>query len=405
MVMVGKILYLEIRYTLSNTSVGTVTSFKLYYSDLPLVQQDPALPAPRVTAVTIEPEAPVVVDTTGAGDDLLTGLFTIPTFSNFVRTTSGLEIKFKNLRPIYYVEQINVFIDDSDGTFQKKEFRWSFNNSYWASWEPLAPANISGIKIYPNKYLYLEIRYVQASEDSGTATSFSIQYKELSVDQYPVTASQADAAAVATDQGTACDVREVTRTNVYDIYDANLLEGKDGDYYLWRANHKGTQGIPTIQGLQEYLNIIGAAISALDPCTAVAAANNVSGSGEGVYDHYDSSLRTLYFRRIDAVNELSVTETDGVITITPDLSAYATLAYVNDKVSSIDASIIQIDSFILSLDASIDDLYTYFSFAAYTDILNCGENWSIVNDDDADGGDGWHVLNPVVLTGGSFWDI
>jgi len=276
MVMVGKILYLEIRYTLSKTSSGTVTSFKLYYSDLPLVQQDPALPAPRATAVTIELEAPVVVDTTGAGDDLLTGLFAIPTFSNFVRTTSGLEIKFKNLRPIYYVEQINVFIDDSDGTFQKKEFRWSFNNSYWASWEPLAPANISGIKIYPNKYLYLEVRYVQASEDSGTATSFSIQYKELSVDQYPVTASQADAAAVATDQGTACDVREVTRTNVYDIYDANLLEGKDGDYYLWRANHKGTQGIPTIQGLQEYLNIIGAAISALDPCTAVAAADNVS---------------------------------------------------------------------------------------------------------------------------------
>jgi len=85
---------------------------------------------------------------------------TFSDFSDFTRSISGLEITFgNNSVPITYVNSIMYYRDDHSGLFSKKEFRWSFDNSYWSSWETLTPSNLTRIVTYPNKYFYLEIRY------------------------------------------------------------------------------------------------------------------------------------------------------------------------------------------------------------------------------------------------------
>ena len=97
-------------------------------------------------------------------------------FSNFTKTTSELTILLKNSTPIEIVKIIKYYSDNSSGTFSKKEFRWSFNNDYWSSWETLSSGTISNIKLKSNIYLFLEIRYVQSAEDSGDVTTFTIYY-------------------------------------------------------------------------------------------------------------------------------------------------------------------------------------------------------------------------------------
>lgn len=56
-------------------------------------------------------------------------------FSNFIRTESGNQIIFSNTSPLIGIKDIKFYKDNSKGSFDKKEFRWSFNKDYWSSWE------------------------------------------------------------------------------------------------------------------------------------------------------------------------------------------------------------------------------------------------------------------------------
>ena len=88
-------------------------------------------------------------------------------FSNFTRTVSGNQIFFRNETPIEAVKNLKYYRDDSSGTFTKKEFRWSFDNNYWASWEVLNQGNISNINVRGNYNLFLEIRYTQSNPSAN----------------------------------------------------------------------------------------------------------------------------------------------------------------------------------------------------------------------------------------------
>lgn len=92
-------------------------------------------------------------------------------FSSFTRTITGNTILFKNIDPLENVQSIQSYSDNSSGSFLKKEIRWSFNGSYWSSWQTLTQNTISRIA-NSNRYLFLEVRYV----GTGTITSLSINY-------------------------------------------------------------------------------------------------------------------------------------------------------------------------------------------------------------------------------------
>ena len=79
-------------------------------------------------------------------------------FSNFTRTVSGNQIFFRNEAPIEAVKNLKYYRDDSSGSFTKIEFRWSFDNNYWASWDNLDQGNISSINVRGNYNLFLEIK-------------------------------------------------------------------------------------------------------------------------------------------------------------------------------------------------------------------------------------------------------
>jgi len=99
-------------------------------------------------------------------------------YSNFDITVVGNQVLFKNASPIENVEFLKYYKDDATGTFNKKEFRWSFDNNYWASWTTLNQGNVSGLSMNANKFLYLEIRYIK-SNSSADVCSFSLNYTEL----------------------------------------------------------------------------------------------------------------------------------------------------------------------------------------------------------------------------------
>jgi len=182
-------------------------------------------------------------------------------FSAFTRSSSGTTILIKNLTPIENVKKIKYYKDDAVGSFTKREVRWSFNNSYWSAWETLEEDNLGKIKVYPNKYLYLEIRFIQTSIDTGIVTAFSINYKKLTSDQYPIDSGPD---ILIPESGSACStvVKTIVETTYVD--DADKLDGQHGDFYLWRPNHKGTQPITSITGLSTYLNNLSSEILRLD---------------------------------------------------------------------------------------------------------------------------------------------
>ena len=100
-------------------------------------------------------------------------------FSNFVKSESGNQVILKNNVPIENVRNIRFFKDDSSGSFDKKEFRWSFNNNYWSAWEVLNQGNLTRLDLKGKSYFFLEIRYIKASP-TAKITSFSLTYEEQS---------------------------------------------------------------------------------------------------------------------------------------------------------------------------------------------------------------------------------
>ena len=72
-------------------------------------------------------------------------------FSNFTRTASGNTITFRNSTPIENVGNLKFYKDNASGSFTKKEFRWSFNKTYWASWETLNQGNLTNVDVKGNQ--------------------------------------------------------------------------------------------------------------------------------------------------------------------------------------------------------------------------------------------------------------
>jgi hypothetical protein len=224
-------------------------------------------------------------------------------FSNFARTESGTQIMFKNALPIENIGSIKFYKDDSKGSFSKKEFRWSFNGSYWASWETLNQGNFSAIDI--KGHLFVEVRYIKTSITS-TVTTFSITYMSTGEVTTVVSCNNIK------DYDNTCCVENTTLIN------SDLLNQKAGSYYLWRPNQKGTQPISSITNLQNILNQISEDIND----ATVQGAENADGTGVGVY--YNRIGKTLVFKRVTAGNKTIVTDTSyGQIKIDVDDASFA----------------------------------------------------------------------------------
>ena len=151
-------------------------------------------------------------------------------FTNFSRLEEGLTITLYNTTPIENVLAIKYYSDNSAGEFEKKEFRWSFNNIYWSSWETLTQSAISNVDIHDNYFLFLQIRYILSAEHySGTVSTFTLNY-------------------------TASTATVVTPGKASALIDASLLNGYSGAWYRDRAHHTGSQPIASVTGLQSILN-------------------------------------------------------------------------------------------------------------------------------------------------------
>ncbi|NMC58322.1 MAG: collagen-like protein, partial [Candidatus Methanofastidiosa archaeon] len=160
-------------------------------------------------------------------------------FSNFVKTESGNQVILKNNVPIENVRTIRFYKDDSSGSFDKKEFRWSFNNNYWSAWEVLNQGNLTRLDLKGKSYFFLEIRYIKANT-SAKISSFSLTYESP-------TASTSEKSPCSKEYDDNCYTGTFPK-------DCETLNGQPGSYYLWRPNHKGQQPINTIAGLEAALN-------------------------------------------------------------------------------------------------------------------------------------------------------
>ncbi|NJO90211.1 MAG: hypothetical protein HC831_15655 [Chloroflexia bacterium] len=144
--------------------------------------------------------------------------------------------------------------------------------------------------------------------------------------------------------------------------EANTLNGKPGGYYLWRGNHKGTQPITTIEGLNSILNQISNGIQ-----NSIFDAFNIDGSGTGIY--YGKQGHSLYFKRIVSDNDsITIYDDNGVITIGFDASLASKDPSVNELYTIInDLSInvadlsIYVDNKFFEVDASIDAIWNYLN--------------------------------------------
>ena len=231
-------------------------------------------------------------------------------FSNFTRSEANNQIFFKNSTPIENVTSIRLYKDNTSGAFKKKDFRWSFNKNYWSSWTSLSQANVSNINTRSNDYLFLEIRYTPIG--NSTVTVFSIDYSNKEIGKVCVTPILPSKPTKPTPippvyGGSTVDIDSDV------LIDADTLNCKDGEYYLWRPNHKGEQPISTITNLQKILNDLNGAVHD----TVISGAKNVEGEGIGVY--YSTFNKQLYFKTIIEGNKVFVREdAEGHITIDMD---------------------------------------------------------------------------------------
>jgi len=280
-------------------------------------------------------------------------------FSTFTKISSGNLIYFRNETPIENVGTLKFYTDNASGTFLKKEFRWSFDRNYWSSWETLNIGNIAKVNTGNNRYLFFEIKYTMTSPTAGRVTSFAVEYIVNPNQTYAPAVEDVtniDDNHILPD---GCnDLGGTTKTfKTIEITDAETLCGKSCDYYLWRPNHKGTQPISSVEGLQNILNNLTSGLN-----DSITNALNVDGSGTGVF--YQKSGKNLIFKKINPGAGSYIIESDGIITIGVDASLSAKDPSINDLYNLFyqldtnlsDASI-YIDYKFLQIDASLADLY------------------------------------------------
>jgi hypothetical protein len=353
-------------------------------------------------------------------------------FTDFTKSQSGLIITLKNYNALTNVEDIKFYQETVTGLFAKKEFRWAFTPEHWSSWETLTPNNFNNTKINGKPSLFFEIRYILSSANSGKVTSFLVNYsivtgavdpaaqttipvpakvkpidpkaepdQEKPIEKAPVSnaAPQEPATEIPnnlpkyeptppleelTDEEFISKYNPaeepIRKTVVTSVTNADTLDYKTSEYYLWRPYHKGTQEIKTIKGLQAVLNNLTNGIQ-----SSIFSATSVDTRGVEVL--YDQAAHNLVFKRIEGVGGVVITEENGLITFDiDDILAvrdpstdeiYAWFArlegelddvsiYIDNKFLEVDASIIRIDDNITLIntyqsiqDASISNLDAY----------------------------------------------
>jgi hypothetical protein len=174
-------------------------------------------------------------------------------FTNFSRLQQGETIILYNEFPIENVGKIKYYNDDADASgFSKREFRWSFNNEHWSGWQPLTQKNISFIETYENYYFFLQIRYVLSGENTANVTSFTLNY--INGNATPLT-PRILTNDIQSQDASAIIIHDIIQSyEITKIYDASLLHGYSGSYYLNRSNHIGMQPISSVSDLQGILN-------------------------------------------------------------------------------------------------------------------------------------------------------
>lgn len=187
-------------------------------------------------------------------------------FAGGDRTEQVKTITFKNTLPIENVFRIKFFKEeDISGVFQKKEFRYSFDDSIYSNWSTLTQQNVAAIQTRDEPEFFLEVRYTRTGIGAGTIQRFYIFYDSDTVPPGPTPDSSID---------------------------ADYLGGQPPEYYLNRENFFGP-----------YLDL---------------QAQNVVGPGSGVYNgRLDTSMgTTLYFKRIADSSTATITESStGIISI------------------------------------------------------------------------------------------
>jgi len=221
------------------------------------------------------------------------------TRQEYVRTIEFRSEAIQNVQRIRYFKEEGL-----TGTFTKKEFRYSWDNSTWTNWNTLTQANLSNIVFRDQPNFYLEVKYTRVGIGSGNILGFYIFY----------------------DSNTPAPPTPPIDASI----DAWSFQQELPAYYLDRANHTG-------------------------PFTALSVSNIAGDSSTfGVYyGRSDSSLGTiLNFKRIGVTGVLGISEVGGTITIDAS-SLDVSTGYIYDKLLELDASVVFLTDWNISQDASI----------------------------------------------------
>lgn len=222
--------------------------------------------------------------------------------ATFIRSLEKGKIYFRNYDAIPNISYILYYEDDSYGTFNLKEFRWSFDRVNWSSWNELSQYNISNINLNNNTNLFLEVRYEPRRD--ANVTSFNIKYKTTSS-----TVQQ-----VQTDQDSIVGTNLVPKDNITSqqfkndqnvrVYNADYLNNKSGNYYIQRYNHIGTQPLSSVSSLEGIINNYSFTLADLN--NAVSAHDISLGTNiadiDNLYnrlDITDSSLNNLIIQETE----------------------------------------------------------------------------------------------------------
>lgn len=177
-------------------------------------------------------------------------------------------VEFHNSDPLLNVTRITYFKEEGiSGIFEKKEYRYSFDNTIWTNWNTLTQSNLAGIQFQDRPNFWLQLKYTRTSVISGNILRWYLFY-DGSTSTPPVPPLT--------------------------LIDADTLQGEDGAYYLNRANHIGA-----------YTDI---------------NMENVSGDAStvGVYHgRLDTSIgSTFFFKRLEGKSGINITESSlGMIYI------------------------------------------------------------------------------------------
>ncbi len=223
------------------------------------------------------------------------------------RSEQVKSITFKNTVSIDYIEKIILFKEEEiSGVFERKEFRYSFDNVIWTNWNTLTQGNINAIDFQDQANFYLEVNYVRTGVNSGNIERFYILYVGNVL--YPLV-EDFDASI-----------------------DADFLGGEPPSYYLNRSNFFGTEG------------------------SSGYFAENVDGSGIGVYDSAQDTSRgtTFFFKRIYDSSTIFITDSSGIITLDASIVLTdASVAALYGRVEIIDGSITYLSNYDAIQDVSI----------------------------------------------------